>query len=456
VNTATDVAAPARVGWRARLARVARSLRLKLCACVSGHCHAVAIGMFVATLGGLGLSLHLWAGQRFAPPPVSFMAGGTALAAQLPMALAFSIVGTVLASRQSRNPVGWLFLGIGLTSSFVPAVHNLVATAGNAFVAPGPITLFLAWLVSSFHLPLTAAALIVVFLVFPDGRALSGRWWIGAVLAIGGALTVGLGLAIDPSGLLWYPMLPNPFAGPAWIAPTSDFLQVGGLGTVLVGLAIASASMVLRYRAYTAAERRPLKWITAAVALLVVTGAALMVVRYGLPVGPRAGELVLTATIVAAMLLPIAAGIGILRHRLFDIDLILNHALVYVPLSGLMTGIYAASVALFQRVFVAVTGDTSDLAIVITTLILASAFTPMRRALEGFVDRHFKPFSKPVASAAVLPAAAGEASSSGPPLLEDDVTMRALRERLRSVEQRLARLEAPRVRKPRAAAGTTD
>ncbi|NJD28821.1 MAG: hypothetical protein FIA92_11055, partial [Chloroflexi bacterium] len=385
--------------WRARLGEAPSKVWARLQACVAGHCRGVAMGLVLATLAGIGLSLYLWAGQRFAPPPVSFMSGGWPLAAQLPMALAFSVVGAVLASRQARNPIGWLFLAIGVTSSFVPAVHNMVAAAGNSFVSPGPLTVALAWLVSSFHLPLVGALLIVVFLVFPDGRVLSGRWWNGAVLAVGGALLVGIGLAIDPRGLLWYPLLPNPFAGPAWIGPASDILQLGGLASVLVGLAIASVAMVLRYRAYTPAERRPLKWIAVAIVLLVVSGSALMVVRYGLPVSPAVGEVVLTATILVAMLLPIAAGIGILRHRLFDIELILNHALVYVPLSALMTGIYTASVALFQRLFVAVTGETSDVAIILTTLILATTFTPMRKALEGFVDRHFKPLSKAPAGA---------------------------------------------------------
>lgn len=457
-----------------RLSRAGTSVRARLADCVRLHCHGVAMAGLLATLVGLGLSFYLWAGQRFAPPPVSFVGDVAPLAVHFPMALAYSLIGTLLAARQPRNPIGWLFLAVGLTSSFVPAVHNLVAAAGNSFVAPGPVTLFLAWLVSSFHLPLVGSLLILVFLVFPDGRALSPRWWIGGVFALGGAITVGLGLAVDPRGLLWYPMLPNPFAGPGWMAPTSDFLQVAGMGGVLVGLAIATTAMVIRYRAYTREQREPLKWIAAAVGLLVLTGAALMIVRYGLPVGPAIGELVLTATLIAATLVPLAAGIGILRYRLFDIDLILNHALVYVPLSALMTGIYTASVALFQRVFVAVTGDTSDMAIIFSTLILASAFTPMRKFLEGVVDRHFKPLPRvtaeagpatasakrtrkkaaPSAAAASVAATAaaaaptpGASAVASPP--DAEATMRALLEQLQSVEARLASLEGRRPRSQR-------
>ncbi|HUF06982.1 MAG TPA: hypothetical protein VMP86_06300 [Candidatus Binatia bacterium] len=83
--------------------------------------------------------------------------------------------------------------------------------------------------------------------------------------------------------------------------------------------------------------------------------------------------------------------IAITRHRLYEIDTLINRTLVYVPLVGIVAGFYAASVALLQRVFVAFTGNTSDGAAVISALILAAIFTPVRKSIEGFVDRRFKP-----------------------------------------------------------------
>jgi hypothetical protein len=119
----------------------------------------------------------------------------------------------------------------------------------------------------------------------------------------------------------------------------------------------------------------------------------------------------------------------------------------------MMTGIYAASVALFQRVFVAVTGNSSDIAIVLATLVLASAFTPMRKGLEGVVDRHFKPASKADGTkGAAAPMAAQVAPASpvvddavvevAPPAPPSEATMQSLLEQLRSMEARLASLEA--------------
>ncbi len=430
---------------------------------IAGHTRGVAICGLLLTVAGLALSFYLWSGQRFATPPVSFMTGPGPIAAQFPMALAYSVVGAILASRLARNPIGWIFIAIGLTSSFVPAVHLMVAAAGNSFVSPGPLTLVLAWLVSSFHLPLLGALIVIVFITFPDGHPQRRRWWWGGVFAGIGALGVATGLAVDPRGLLWYPQLPNPFAGPGWMTETSDWIQLGGLASVVVGVVITTASMIVRYRSYTPAERRPLQWIAASMGLLVVMGTALMVVRYGLVVDPWIGELVLTSTILAAALLPVAAGIGILRHRLFDIELILNHALVYVPLSALMTGIYAASVALFQRMFVAVTGNTSDFAIVLTTLILASTFTPMRKGLEAFVDRRFKPAGPPMpspseAAAAAIAALEAAAVATPEPVVvtparpqlpvtpdtpgQTDATLQALMDQLERMERRLGDLEA--------------
>src|SRR5512140_1453202 len=134
------------------------------------------------------------------------------------MILAFSVIGAIVAARQPRNAIGWLFLGIGMGSAFIPAIDFLVAGTGSQFVAAPTETVLLAWLSSNFHLPLVGSLVIVVFLIFPDGQALPGRWSRAAWLAVGGALLVGLGQALDPSGLRWYPTMPNPTAGPAWFA----------------------------------------------------------------------------------------------------------------------------------------------------------------------------------------------------------------------------------------------
>jgi hypothetical protein len=124
-------------------------------------------------------------------------------------------------------------------------------------------------------------------------------------------------------------------------------------------------------------------------ALLVAPAAAILVTQAFLKVNNNyeTGAFLFAASIAP---IPIAVGIAILRYRLYDIDLIINRTLVYVPLTGIVTGLYSASVALFQKLFQALTGENSDAAIVISTLILASLFTPMKNGLQSLVDRRFK------------------------------------------------------------------
>jgi hypothetical protein len=102
-----------------------------------------------------------------------------------------------------------------------------------------------------------------------------------------------------------------------------------------------------------------------------------------------------TLQIVSLLAIPAAAGVAILRYRLYDIDLIISRTLVYVPLTAFLAGLYSASVALFQKVFQAVTGDRSDAAIIISALVLAAVFTPAKTWLQGKVDRRFKPDADP-------------------------------------------------------------
>ena len=95
--------------------------------------------------------------------------------------------------------------------------------------------------------------------------------------------------------------------------------------------------------------------------------------------------------ILALGLVPVAVVVAVLRYRLYEIDTLINRTLVYVPLVGIVAGIYAGLVALLQRAFTAVTGDKSDAAAVISALALAAVFTPIRNALQSAVDRRFKP-----------------------------------------------------------------
>jgi hypothetical protein len=154
-------------------------------------------------------------------------------------------------------------------------------------------------------------------------------------------------------------------------------------------LAAAVASVVSRYRGGDATVRAQLRWIALGVAISAVLAVPYLVIRYVVPVGNDLGELLAAAAQLGSCAFPIAAAFAISRHRLYEVDILIGRTLVYVPLSATLGGLYTAGIALFQRFFVAITGETSDLAVVMAILVVASAFTPLRKWLESVVDQRF-------------------------------------------------------------------
>lgn len=350
--------------------------------------------LLLATVGTLALDIALWSGQRFRPPPVSFIQGQAIYVVEMLMALAYGAMGWLLASRVSRNALGWLFLAIGLAMAVQLTSTFLVQAGHEAFRPVEQSVLLFAWAGSTLHLPLTVVLLVFVFLLFPDGKPLSRRWARAGWAAVGGAALVMFSVGLAPEGLQWFPSLANPFAAPPVVRPLLPAASLLGLTLLVAGALVASASMAVRYQRAEAVERAQLRWIAIAVLFLTAAGVPFILARHALSMDYASGEMMLAIALAAGSFLPVAAAVAVLRHRLYDIDLILNRAFVYIPLTAILGGLYTGGVALAQRLFVAVTGDRSDAAIVITTLVIASAFTPVRNWLQSFVDRRFKPVNQ--------------------------------------------------------------
>jgi hypothetical protein len=92
---------------------------------------------------------------------------------------------------------------------------------------------------------------------------------------------------------------------------------------------------------------------------------------------------------VLSLLIPISIAVAVLRHRLYDIDILINRTLVYGSLTAMLVSLYFGGIVVLQRVFVALTGQQSTLAVVASTLLIAALFTPLRRRIQGFIDRRF-------------------------------------------------------------------
>lgn len=335
----------------------------------------------VADLAWVILSLILIPEQPTLSPLV--------MAIAILMVASFGLVGALVVTRRPRNPVGWIL--------WVTATVVTVSTAGldyalyslTAFDGSLPGTLALAWLSAIGFLPALATVLVFVPLLFPDGRLLSPRWrWVagfGIVAIVVGPASAAFqpGLFSDFNSLLGT-TIPNPL-GIAALESLKDVLDIANLLGILIVFPVAIASSIIRYRRGSLIEREQLKWFAAAASLTVI---CLVPAVPGMPFGAIA-DIAWLLGIVAFSLIPVAIGIAILRYRLYDIDRIINRAFVYVPMTAIVAGIYTASIALSQRVLAA-TGQNSDMAIVLTTLVVVVVFTPIKNAVQATVDRRFK------------------------------------------------------------------
>jgi hypothetical protein len=349
--------------------------------------------MFVA--GAILTILSLYETASAAQPSSDWGSGG-AIGNLLILApfLAFTIVGALIASRRPENPIGWICLVAGLFWTLIAlddqyTAYGLATTGVVLF--PAAVAALSQWL----WVPPVGLLSIYLILLFPDGRLPSRRWrplaWFsGAVL-----IMVSLAIALAPGPLPDLGGVRNPFGleGYPWIADATNVIPA-----LLPLCTLASAlSLVLRYRRSGSEEREQIKWIAFASSFVGLM--SLITVFSTLIFAPEFPDSTGTQPLWLGVLqdvellsfagIPVAVGIAILRYRLYDIDVIINRTLVYGSLTATLVALYFGCIVLLQRVFVLLTGQQSTLAVVTSTLAIAALFNPLRRRMQGFVDRRF-------------------------------------------------------------------
>ena len=150
------------------------------------------------------------------------------------------------------------------------------------------------------------------------------------------------------------------------------------------GLLAAAPAMIVRLRRSRGVERQQLKWIASAATVLPLASLTAVVSYYQ---GWYAAAGILP--FLAPLLIPLAAGYAVLRYRLYDIDVVINRALVYGTLTAILVGVYFGGTVALQRLFFLLTGEKSTLAVVASTLLIAAMFNPLRRRIQSFIDRRF-------------------------------------------------------------------
>ncbi|MGH2680983.1 MAG: histidine kinase [Actinomycetota bacterium] len=294
-------------------------------------------------------------------------------------AIVFGTTGLLIATRVPSNPIGWMFLALGIGSGLQEvsqqyAIYGILHHPGSV-----PAADVAAWIVQWIWIPLTAVAIVFIPLLYPTGRLPSARWRPIAFTA-GALITIdACAFALAPGRLEEFREVVNPFGLPG-ATGLHEIAEFGLLGYMLA-LVAAVTSLVVRYRRGSRDERLQLKWLVlvGAVAGVALVATFLMQVITGST--PRFLEYLIVLAIAAV---PIAIGVAILRYRLYDIDLVINRTVAYGVLAAFITGVF---VAIVVGVGTAVGSRGNPFLSAVAAAVVALAFQPARRRAQHLANR---------------------------------------------------------------------
>ena len=333
----------------------------------------LAITLWCAFVAALGASVYVGLNPPEGDKPIALTDMVWAVSV-----IGFPTTGALIATKLPRRPLGWIllisplcimtavFLGDGPVDFLVPDRARYYAVAANAV----------------FGIGMTLLMMVPLFL--PDGRLRSERWKpIAWAVVVGGIALLTTSL-LEPGRLTGYPDLVNPLGVPAFEAVAGVIRMLEGPYFMLT-LFAGTSSVFLRFRTARGHERQQLKWLVlglATSATAIVTSAVIIGFHLAIP------EAAVTLLFVVAFLsVPVAIAIAVLRDRLYDVDLIINRALVYGGLTAVLLGSYLLAILAFRNVLPL--PSDSDLGVAASTLLVAALFQPLRGRVQRFIDKRF-------------------------------------------------------------------
>ena len=323
--------------------------------CADGNCDPFAFSAEdIEVLRDLGLSLGLVTG----PVEALFVVAN----------LVYLVIAGLIFWRRSSD---WMAMLVSLTLVVLVAV--VFTDANDALQRSYPAS---SWLIAAMMVFGITAFSLLLFL-FPDGQFVP-RWTRLATVAIG--------------ALVLLTFLPMPSAVESVATPTA-MMAILGAGVY---------ARIYRYRRVSSSlQRQQTKWVAfgmmGAGGVLTLSLVAFAAFPVEQPSPGRVYFLLAVTPILVffVLLFPVSVAVAILRHRLWGIDLLINRTVVYGPLTGILMGLYIASIRLFQTLFVRFIGEESNVAILLSTLVLAGTFMPLRLRLQNLADRYFKEVPDP-------------------------------------------------------------
>jgi signal transduction histidine kinase len=346
----------------------------------------IMLGIFI--VGNLGNFVIAFLDSNLTGAPILSSGGALGDVGLLVAFSAFPIIGYVLAVRQPENSIGWVMLGMGVFMGLPFASYGIYAIHGG----PGGRNLGLIFeaIDQPMWIPVVAIPATFLLLLFPDGHLPSPRWrWFARILG-GGLVFIFLVILFSPG-----PIEGGALAGaqnPLGLESLRPFLGVA-LVTILIipiGAVGSLVSLVQRFRRSRGIERLQLRWLVTAATVVAATYAGGILFSLGgewtgaSTTNPEWLNVLQTVSVMSFALIPIAIGVSILRYHLFDIDVVINRALLVGALAVFIAVVYVAIVA---GVGAVVGGQASPLLSAGAAGVVALAFQPARRSAQRFADR---------------------------------------------------------------------
>jgi hypothetical protein len=307
----------------------------------------------------------LWVGSMIAA------AMGGALSRTVPgedvrffvFALVIGGVGAMVASRVPTNPTGWILLAVGIWFLARAVAPGLLVAGGRPDVAD--------WVRGWAWVPPQSVLVIVLPLIFPDGKPMSPRWRLMLVTGVVGAVAFTLYSAFGPG----WSGVPNAY----YLPLLSPFLLLLSL-LALPALAGAMASVVVRFRRSSDAVRHQIKWVAYAFAMVFLTMFLFQA---------RTQQMAAASTLIwsAQSFIAVAIGLAVIRYRLYDIDRLISRTVTYALLVGSLAAVFGA-IAIGLPRLIRVPEENTFL-VAGATLAVAALFNPLRRRVQALVDRRF-------------------------------------------------------------------
>ena len=325
---------------------------------------------------------------------LSFLEFGAAFNAAA-IAASFSTVGAMVASRRPKNPIGWIMCagGLGVALGSLTDAYAIYALFGSLNELMPGATLS-AW-VSLWTTTAGIQSFALLLLLFPDGRLPSRRWRPVVWLVVFVLAAESASSAFMTERFVGYRDISNPFHIAALDPLRDAYASYAQAPLSILAVLLPTIALVARYWRSRGVERLQLKWFASSGVLVALGSILISVVLVFFDEENFRSQILLTIlfafTTLALCGIPISLGVAILKYRLYEIDIIINRALVYAVLTATLVAVYFGGVAITQAILRALVGqqEQPQFAIVVSTLVIAALFTPLRQSIQSFIDRRF-------------------------------------------------------------------